>query len=74
MSVDTPPPNIVDPIGRAVWNVLCGSGGPVSKLNEQVDKIRNETKSVGELKDVVGELNSTLQDTNSILRDFLDKI
>ena len=69
-----PPSNILDPIGRSVWNVLCGAGGPMSKLNEQVDKIKGEAKSVSDLNQTVVELNETLKDTNNILREFLNKI
>jgi hypothetical protein len=74
MSVDQPPPSIIDPIGRSVWNVLCGAGGPMSKLNNQIDKIKEETKSVSDLNQTVIELNGTLKDTNSILRELLNKI
>lgn len=74
MSVETPPPSIIDPIGRAVWSVLCGSNGPLTKLTDQVEKIKNETKSVSELSGSVNDLNSTLKDTNRILQDLLNKI
>lgn len=74
MSVETPPPTIIDPIGRAVWSVLCGSSGPLTKLNDQVEKIKNETKLVSELTSSVDELNSTFKDTNRILQDLLNKL
>lgn len=68
------PPGFTDPISRSVWNVLCGVGGPMSKLNNQIDKIKEETKSVSDLNQTVIELNNTLKDTNSILREFLNKM
>lgn len=75
MSVEQQPPsNLLDPIGRSVWNVLCGAGGPLSKLNEKVDKIKGEAKAVSDLNQTVVELNETLKDTNNILRKLLNKI
>ena len=74
MGEESPPPNIIDPFGRAVWNVLNGSGGPLSKINDQIDKIKVETKSMSDLNDTFTELNSTLKDTNRILQEFLGKI
>ena len=68
------PPGFTDPISRSVWNVLCGTGGPIFKLNNQIDKIKEETKSVSDLNQTVIELNDTLKDTNSILRELLNKI
>jgi len=68
------PPGIADPLGRAVWGVLHGSDGPVSKLNEQIDKIRQDAKLLSEMNETVAELNETLKNTNNILREFLDSI
>ena len=68
------PPLFADPISRSIWNALHGPEGPMSKLNDQVDKIKGEAKSVSDLNQTVIELNNTLKDTNSILREFLNKI
>lgn len=74
MRSDKPPPGLVDPIGRAVWNILSGPEGPVSKLNVELDKIRQEAQSLSDMNKTVAELNETLKHTNGILREFLDTI
>ena len=74
MNTTQPPSSIINPISKSVWGILCGPGGPMTKLNEQVDKIKDEAKSVSDLNQTVGEFNETLKETNSILRELLNEI
>lgn len=70
---DATPPNIMDPVSKALFGVLCGAGIPLSKVNSHVETIKKEAKSVHDLNRSITDLNSTLQDTNNILREFLEK-